>query len=161
MFLSDGAANYGPQYYSNTSPYLTNPCKSAVDQAAIYKAAKVLIYTIAYTTTSSDMCEPSPSAKIGNHIVTGNESPHVYESPSISADGRHAGDREPGQLLLEPERDLAHRHLHGDQRRHHGRPQPHQRLTCETHWGHDPDVASSGRRPGRRSPVRRPGRAPG
>ena len=27
VFLSDGAANYGPQYYSSTSPYLTNPCK--------------------------------------------------------------------------------------------------------------------------------------
>ncbi len=102
VFLSDGAANYGPQYYSNTSPYLTNPCKSAVDQAAIYKAAKVLIYTIAYTTTSSDMCEPSPSAKIGNHIVTGNESPTIYESPSISATAAMQAIASPGDYYSNP-----------------------------------------------------------
>jgi Flp pilus assembly protein TadG len=102
VFLSDGAANYGPQYYSNTSPYLTNPCKSAVDQAAIYKAAKVLIYTIAYTTTSSDMCEASPSAKIGTHIVTGNESPPYYESPSISAVGAMQQIASPGNYYSNP-----------------------------------------------------------
>ena len=38
VFLSDGAANYGPQYFSSTSPYLTNPCKSSVDNAATMKA---------------------------------------------------------------------------------------------------------------------------
>jgi len=102
VFLSDGAANYGPQYYSNTSPYLTNPCKSAVDQAAIYKAAKVLIYTIAYTTTSSDMCEAVVGAKIGNHIVTGNESPTIYESPSISATAAMQAIASPGDYYSNP-----------------------------------------------------------
>jgi hypothetical protein len=102
VFLSDGAANYGPQYYSNTSPYLTNPCKSAVDQAAIYKAAKVLIYTIAYTTTSSDMCEAGVGAKIGNHIVTGNESPPYYETPSISATAAMQQIASPGNYYSNP-----------------------------------------------------------
>jgi Flp pilus assembly protein TadG len=102
VFLSDGAANYGPQYFSNTSPYLTNPCKSAVDQAAVYKVAKVLIYTIAYTTTSSDLCEASPSAKIGNHIVTGNESPPYYESPQISAVSAMQQIASPGNYYSNP-----------------------------------------------------------
>jgi len=102
VFLSDGAANYGPQYYSNTSPYLTNPCKSAVDNAATMKANKVLVYTIAYTTTSSDMCEASPSAKIGSHIVTGNESPPYYESPSISAVGAMQAIASPGNYYSNP-----------------------------------------------------------
>jgi Flp pilus assembly protein TadG len=102
VFLSDGAANYGPQYYSNTSPYLTNPCKSAVDNAATYKANKVLIYTIAYTTTSSDMCEASPGARIGNRTVTGNESPPIYESPSISAVSAMQQIASPGNYYSNP-----------------------------------------------------------
>jgi Flp pilus assembly protein TadG len=85
VFLSDGAANYGPQYYPSTSPYLTNPCKSAVDNAATMKANKVLIYTIAYTTTSSDICKVSPGGKVGNHVVTSQEYDQYNESPQISA----------------------------------------------------------------------------
>jgi Flp pilus assembly protein TadG len=102
VFLSDGAANYGPQYYANTSPYLTNPCKSAVDNAATMKANKVLIYTIAYTTTSSDMCEASPSARIGGHTVTGNESPPYYETPSISAVAAMQQIASPGNYYSNP-----------------------------------------------------------
>ena len=65
VFLSDGAANFGPQYYPNTSPYLTNPCKSSVDNAATMKANKVLIYTIAYTTSTTDYCMRDHPADLG------------------------------------------------------------------------------------------------
>ena len=102
VFLSDGAANYGPQYYSNTSPYLTNPCKSAVDQAAIYKAAKVLIYTIAYTTSSTDWCYASPGAKIGNHIVQSDESSTYKESPQVSATATMQAIASPGNYYSNP-----------------------------------------------------------
>ncbi len=88
VFLSDGAANFGPQYYASTSPYLTNPCKSAVDNAATMKANKVLIYTIAYTTTSSDICKASPGARIGNKVLQYPDDYDQYnEAPQISAVG--------------------------------------------------------------------------
>ncbi len=86
VFLSDGAANFGPQYYSSTSPYLTNPCKSAVDNAATMKANKVLIYTIAYTTSSTDWCYAAPGAKIGRNVLQYPDDYNTYkESPQISA----------------------------------------------------------------------------
>ena len=86
VFLSDGAANFGPQYYSSTSPYLTNPCKSAVDNAATMKANKVLIYTIAYTTSSTDWCYAAPGAKIGHTVLQYPDDYNTYkESPQISA----------------------------------------------------------------------------
>jgi Flp pilus assembly protein TadG len=86
VFLSDGAANFGPQYYPSTSSYLTNPCKSAVDQAATYKANKVLIYTIAYTTSSTDYCYAAPGAKIGTKVLQYPGDYNTYkESPQISA----------------------------------------------------------------------------
>jgi hypothetical protein len=86
VFLSDGAANFGPQYYPNTSPYLTNPCKSAVDNAATMKANKVLIYTIAYTTSSTDWCYASTGAKINGNVLQYPDDYNTYkESPQISA----------------------------------------------------------------------------
>jgi Flp pilus assembly protein TadG len=102
VFLSDGAANYGPQYYANTSPYLTNPCKSAVDNAATYKANKVLIYTIAYTTTSSDICKVSPGGKIGSHVVTSSEYDQYSESPQISATAAMQAIATPGNYYSNP-----------------------------------------------------------
>jgi Flp pilus assembly protein TadG len=102
VFLSDGAANYGPQYYANTSPYLTNPCKSAVDNAATYKANKVLIYTIAYTTTSSDICKVSPGGKIGSHVVTSAEYDQYSETPQISATAAMQAIASPGNYYSNP-----------------------------------------------------------
>jgi Flp pilus assembly protein TadG len=102
VFLSDGAANYGPQYYASTSPYLTNPCKSSVDNAATMKANKVLIYTIAYTTTSSDICKVSPGGKIGNHVVTSSEYDQYNESPQISAVGAMQAIASPNNYYSNP-----------------------------------------------------------
>ena len=48
IILSDGAANTGPGYLSANSPYRTTPCHQAINEAAASKAAKVLMYSIAY-----------------------------------------------------------------------------------------------------------------
>jgi Flp pilus assembly protein TadG len=102
VFLSDGAANYGPQYYASTSPYLTNPCKSAVDNAATFKANAVLVYTIAYTTTTSDICKVSPGGRIGNHVVTPQEYDKYAESPQISAVSAMQQIASPGNYYSNP-----------------------------------------------------------
>lgn len=102
VFLSDGAANYGPQYFSSSSPYLTNPCKSAVDNAATMKANRVLIYTIAYTTSTSDICKVSPGGKIGTHIVTTSEYDQYNESPQISAVGAMQAIASPNNYYSNP-----------------------------------------------------------
>jgi Flp pilus assembly protein TadG len=103
VFLSDGAANFGPQYYPSTSPYLTNPCKSAVDNAATMKANKVLMYTIAYTTSSSDLCYASPGAKIGNKVLQYPNDYNTYtESPQISAVGAMQQIASPGNYYSNP-----------------------------------------------------------
>jgi Flp pilus assembly protein TadG len=102
VFLSDGAANYGPQYFSSTSPYLTNPCKSSVDNAATMKANKVLIYTIAYTTSTSDICKVSPGGKIGTHVVTTSEYDQYNETPQISAVGAMQAIASPNNYYSNP-----------------------------------------------------------
>ena len=48
IILSDGAANTGPGYLSANSPYRATPCHQAINGAAASKAAKVLMYSIAY-----------------------------------------------------------------------------------------------------------------
>lgn len=48
IILSDGAANTGPGYLNKNSPYRTQPCHTAINEAAAMKAAKVLMYSIAY-----------------------------------------------------------------------------------------------------------------
>ena len=48
IFLSDGAANTGPNYLPATSPYRTQPCHTAIQIADASKANKVLVYSIAY-----------------------------------------------------------------------------------------------------------------
>lgn len=50
VFMSDGAANTGPTYYSSTSDYRTRPCKQGVTSAGVAKSgtSKTLVYSIAY-----------------------------------------------------------------------------------------------------------------
>jgi hypothetical protein len=48
IFLSDGAANTGPTYYSTTSPYRRRPCNQGVASAATIKSKGTLIYSIGY-----------------------------------------------------------------------------------------------------------------
>lgn len=48
VFLSDGAANYGPDFHSNSSPYRKQPCHQGVTSAANIKARGTIIYSIGY-----------------------------------------------------------------------------------------------------------------
>ncbi len=48
IFLSDGAANDGPSYMSASSPYNTQPCTTAINDATGFKNNKVLMYSIGY-----------------------------------------------------------------------------------------------------------------
>jgi Flp pilus assembly protein TadG len=48
VFLSDGAANIGPTYYSSSSPYRKQPCHQGVWSAAPIKSKGTLIYSIGY-----------------------------------------------------------------------------------------------------------------
>jgi hypothetical protein len=54
IFLSDGAANYGPAYYGNTSPYRMQPCHQGIASAAAIKAAGTLVYSIGYDLDALD-----------------------------------------------------------------------------------------------------------
>lgn len=48
VFLSDGAANRGPSYYSTSSPYRTQPCHQGVTSAGYSKAKGTVVYSIGY-----------------------------------------------------------------------------------------------------------------
>jgi uncharacterized membrane protein len=48
VFFSDGAANTGPSYYGNSSPYRSQPCHQGVNSAAAAKAKGTIIYSIGY-----------------------------------------------------------------------------------------------------------------
>jgi Flp pilus assembly protein TadG len=103
VFLSDGEANMGPQWYPSTSPYLTNPCKSAIDNAATMKANKVLVYTIAYTTSGTEPCWASPGAKIGNKVLQyPNDYRQYQESPQILAVNAMQQIASPGNFYTNP-----------------------------------------------------------
>jgi Putative Flp pilus-assembly TadE/G-like/von Willebrand factor type A domain len=54
VFLSDGAANYGPTYYPSTSPYRRQPCRQGVTSAAAIKASGTLVYSIGYDLNALD-----------------------------------------------------------------------------------------------------------
>jgi len=49
VFFTDGAANTGPAYYPNTSPYRKTPCHQGVASANTIKAAGTTIFGIGYT----------------------------------------------------------------------------------------------------------------
>jgi hypothetical protein len=48
VFLSDGAANTGPSYYSASSPYRTQPCHQGVTSSGYSKAKGAIVYSIGY-----------------------------------------------------------------------------------------------------------------
>src|SRR5581483_728053 len=48
VFFSDGAANYGPSYYGNSSSYRVRPCHQGVSSAGAAKGAGIEIYSIGY-----------------------------------------------------------------------------------------------------------------
>jgi hypothetical protein len=87
VFLSDGAANDAPTFMASTSPYRTNPCGQGVTSAGIAKAAKVLVYSIAYT-ANGDECDAAIGAKIGATTVQwyGSSNWGTAETPALAAE---------------------------------------------------------------------------
>jgi len=83
VILSDGAANTGPSYLPNTSPYRTNPCGQGVTSAGTAKAAGVLVYSIAYTADRDD-CYAAVGADVNGFIVTRSQT--TSELPSLGAE---------------------------------------------------------------------------
>jgi Putative Flp pilus-assembly TadE/G-like/von Willebrand factor type A domain len=74
IFLSDGAANTGPTYYSSNSDYRRRPCRQGVNSAATIKSRGTLIYSIGYDLNALNG---------GANICT--SSTGSTESPSITA----------------------------------------------------------------------------
>jgi Flp pilus assembly protein TadG len=87
VFLSDGAANDAPTFLPSTSPYRTNPCGQGVTSAGVAKAAKVLVYSIAYT-ADGDECDAAVGAKIGSTTIQwyGNTPYGTAETPTMPAE---------------------------------------------------------------------------
>jgi hypothetical protein len=48
VFFSDGAANYGPRYYSSTSDYRARPCRQGVASSAAVKLTGTQVFVIGY-----------------------------------------------------------------------------------------------------------------
>lgn len=63
IFLSDGAANYGPSFYPDSSPYRATPCGQGVASAGAAKTGGALVYSIGYDldtgTGSYEQCHPA------------------------------------------------------------------------------------------------------
>jgi len=72
VFLTDGAANTGPHFFSSTNIERTRPCQSGVNSAAAAKQAGTWVYTIGYS-IGTDQCEQDRKSGI-------------LESPAITPD---------------------------------------------------------------------------
>jgi len=68
VLLSDGAANTGPTYYPNGSPYRTTPCHQGINSSATSQSAGTLVYSIGYD-VGHDVCK--------NGVSGGNEAPAI------------------------------------------------------------------------------------
>jgi Putative Flp pilus-assembly TadE/G-like/von Willebrand factor type A domain len=97
VFLSDGAANYGPTYYSSSSPYRRRPCNQGVASAANIKARGTIIYSIGY-----DLDALNGGANRCESAFGGNESPAItaYSALQQIASGPNTffDKPSPGQL---------------------------------------------------------------
>ncbi len=67
VFLSDGAANYGPSYYSASSSYRKQPCHQGINSAATIKARGTIVYSIGYDLNANNgganACAESPNIR--------------------------------------------------------------------------------------------------
>ena len=101
IILSDGAANTGPSYLATTSPYRTNPCGKAVSIATASKAAKVIMYSIAYDTggAGNDYCYAAQGAKVGNKTAGNSDTPEV---PNIRANSALQQIASPNNYYAQP-----------------------------------------------------------
>ena len=79
VFFTDGAANTGPSYYPNSSPYRQQPCQQGVTSASTIKAAGTTIFGIGYTLNgvggTSNLCYSYTGA---------NESPAITAYTAVS-----------------------------------------------------------------------------
>ena len=78
VFLSDGAANIGPTYYSSGSPYRTRPCHQGVSSAATIKTQGTLIYTIGY-----DLDAEAGTANVCTSFTGALESPAITATAAL------------------------------------------------------------------------------
>ncbi len=79
VFFSDGAANYGPSYYGNTSPYRRQPCRQGITSAASVKSRGTKIYSIGY-----DLNASGGGANVCKSYTGSNESPAITAYSTIS-----------------------------------------------------------------------------
>jgi Flp pilus assembly protein TadG len=96
VFFSDGAANTGPSYYGNSSPYRRQPCHQGVSSAGSAKSAGTLIYSIGYDLNALDgganICESysgsneSPAITAFQAIQSIASSPDTFYNQPASAD---------------------------------------------------------------------------
>jgi hypothetical protein len=78
VFLSDGAANTGPTYYSTSSPYRTRPCHQGVTSSNVIKNRGTLIYSIGY-----DLNANNGGANVCTSYTGANESPAITAYSAI------------------------------------------------------------------------------
>jgi putative Flp pilus-assembly TadE/G-like protein len=112
IFESDGAANTAPGYLAPTDRYRTNPCRTAIDNAASYKAAGVLMYAIGYDIGGSgaDPCFEDKGAAIPGTSPTAYaqsnssnaEQPMIQSwqaMPQIASPGNYYAQPNPASLV--------------------------------------------------------------
>ena len=83
IFLTDGAANTGPSYFSSGNAERTQPCQSGVNSAAAAKAAGTWVYTIGYS-IGTDQCQ--------RNRLNGAESPAITPDAALRAMASNAGN---------------------------------------------------------------------
>jgi Putative Flp pilus-assembly TadE/G-like/von Willebrand factor type A domain len=93
VFMSDGAANVGPTYYSTSSPYRMKPCHQGVTSAGYSKTKGTLMYSIGYALDDdTGGCKAYTGAAEKPTIS-------VYEAmEGIAGSGNFYNRPDPGQL---------------------------------------------------------------
>ncbi|HEY7795074.1 MAG TPA: pilus assembly protein TadG-related protein [Gaiellaceae bacterium] len=98
IFLSDGAANYGPSFYPNSSPYRATPCHQGVTSAGFAKAGGTLVYSIGYDLNGSgtdyEQCHPA--------WWNGNQNQQLEQPPISSWDAIQGIATEPATFYNKP-----------------------------------------------------------
>lgn len=91
IVVGDGGANYGPTYYTDSSTYRTQPCRTAITVANNFASTKgTWIYSIAYDSTGNCLGWKSNALSGAQTInrfgtVEGTSESQHYESPAITA----------------------------------------------------------------------------
>ena len=127
IILSDGAANAGPNYLPNTSPYRTRPCGQAVNIATASKANQVLMYSIAYDISGAgaDPCYAAQGAIVNGRTAGSSNTP---EQPAIQSNEALQQIASPGNYYAQPQPTQLTTIFLAISARHRPRHQPYQRL---------------------------------